>query len=72
MNKIATAFVLALLIGIGVGIILSLPIMLLWNYCLVPAIPTLVEISWLQAWGIYILFNILFKPSGLSKHLELS
>ena len=72
MNKLATAFLLALLVGVIVGVILSLPIMLLWNYCLVPAVPMLVEITWLQSWGIYILFNILFKPSGVSKHLELS
>ena len=72
MNKLAMAFLLALLVGVIVGVILSLPIMLLWNYCLVPAVPMLVEITWLQSCGIYILFNILFKPSGVSKHLELS
>jgi hypothetical protein len=37
--------------------------MLLWNWCLVPAIPGLVEVGWLQMWGIYILGNFMFKAS---------
>lgn len=42
-----------------VGLLFSLPVMLLWNWCLVPAVPALVEIGWLQAWGISILFSLL-------------
>jgi hypothetical protein len=34
------------------GLIMSYPVMLLWNACLVPAIPSIHEIDWLQAWGI--------------------
>lgn len=64
MNNIFTAFSIALLIAIGIGVLLSFPIMLLWNYCLVPAAPTLAEITWLQSWGLYILFNILFKSNN--------
>lgn len=47
-----------------IGLILSLPVMLLWNHALVPAVSGLHEIGWLQAWGILILFGILFKTTN--------
>ncbi len=50
-----------------IGLLFSLPVMLLWNIALVPAIPGLVQIGWLQAWGILILCNFLFKPTVSSK-----
>ena len=49
------------------GLLFSLPVMLLWNAALVPAIPGLAEIGWLQAWGIVILSGFLFKPVASSK-----
>ena len=49
------------------GLIFSLPVMLLWNYCLVGAIAGINQITWLQAWGIMVLFGILFKTSVTSK-----
>jgi len=49
------------------GLVLSLPVMLLWNYCLVGAISGVAEISWLQAWGIMVLFGILFKTNVETK-----
>jgi hypothetical protein len=45
------------------GLILSLPIYLLWNSCLVPAVDGVHEIGWLQAWGLNILCTGLFKSS---------
>lgn len=49
------------------GLIISLPVMLLWNWCLVPAVPGLVELGWLQSWGVYVLCNLLFKSSAAVK-----
>lgn len=49
------------------GLLFSLPVMLLWNIALVPAIPGLAEIGWLQAWGILILCGFLFKPTITNK-----
>lgn len=49
------------------GLILSLPVMLLWNWCLVPAVPVVKAIGWFQAWGLMILFGFLFKSSTSSK-----
>ena len=70
MEKIIAAVVLAIggvaLIAV-IGLLFSLPVMLLWNIALVPAIPGLAEIGWLQAWGILILCNFLFKPTASSK-----
>ena len=50
-----------------IGLLLSLPIWLLWNACLVPAIDGVHEITWLQAWGLNILCTGLFKETGVSK-----
>lgn len=46
-----------------IGLLLSLPVMLLWNYCLVGAIVGINEIGWLQAWGILVLCGLLFKTT---------
>lgn len=48
------------------GLLMSLPVMWLWNACLVAAIPGVKEIGWLQAWGILILCGLLFKNSSTS------
>lgn len=49
------------------GLLFSLPVMWLWNACLVAAIPGIKEIGWLQAWGILILCGMLFKNTTSSK-----
>jgi len=46
-----------------VGLLVSLPVMWLWNGCLVAAIPGIQPIGWLQAWGINILCGLLFKST---------
>jgi hypothetical protein len=70
MEKFIAAIALAIggiaLIAV-VGLLFSLPVMWLWNVALVPAIPGLAKIGWLQAWGILILCNFLFKPTVSSK-----
>lgn len=50
-----------ILLAIVFGLFLSYPVMLLWNACLVPAIPAIQEVTWLQTWGIMILTSIMFK-----------
>lgn len=61
---IVTKIVGLLVVIVLLGLVLSLPIWLLWNSCLVPAINGVNEISWLQAWGLNILCTGLFK-SGI-------
>ena len=63
-SDIFSVFAIMIFLTILLGIILSFPIMLLWNYCLVPAVAGISEITWIQAWGLYVLFNILFKSSS--------
>lgn len=49
------------------SLLLSLPAWWLWNNALVGAVNGVNEISWLQAWGISILCNFLFKNSSVKK-----
>ena len=41
--------------------LLSWPLYMLWNECLVGAVASVREVTWQQAWGLNILFGILFK-----------
>jgi len=43
--------------------LLSWPVYMLWNGCLVGAVDGVREVTWLQAWGINFLFGILFKSN---------
>lgn len=65
--KVAGATVVVLAVVVILGLVLSLPLMLLWNGCVVPAINGVQEITWLQAWGILIASNILFKNTSYKK-----
>jgi hypothetical protein len=47
--------------------VLSWPVMMLWNGCLVGAIDGVKEVTWLQAWGIQFLFGVLFKATPITK-----
>ena len=60
----------AVVVGI-VGVLflsflLSWPVYMLWNGCLVGAIAGISEVTWLQAWGLTVLSGFLFK-SNVSK-----
>ena len=65
----------AVMVGVGaLGIItllafsflLSWPVYMLWNGCLVGAVAGVSEVTWLQAWGLTILCGFLFKSPGTS------
>lgn len=47
--------------------LLSWPVYMLWNGCLVDAVTGVKEVTWLQAWGITILCGFLFKTRVNSK-----
>ena len=66
MKEIVSAFFMIVGVIVVFGLLLSYPVMLLWNGCLVPAMDGVKEIGLLQAWGLMILFGILFK-STISK-----
>ena len=63
---------LGMIVGIAgtfalVGLLFSLPVMWLWNGCLVPAVTGIKEIGWLQAWGLMVLVNFFLKLSVSTK-----
>jgi len=57
---IALASVVA--IAVFFGLLVSLPVMLLWDW-LMPTLFHLTTITWMQAWGLMILCALLFKTS---------
>ncbi len=51
-----------------VSFLLSWPVYMLWNGCLVGAVTGVSEVTWLQAWGLTVLCGFLFKSNvGNSK-----
>lgn len=64
-NRPAKLGFIAGVIGVSLlfSLVLSLPVMWLWNSCLVPAVSGVNEIGWLQAWGLMILAALFFKTS---------
>lgn len=67
MDKLL-AFLLVIGILLLVATLFALPIMLLWNYCLVPAIPTvLVKIGVWQALGIKLFVGLMSYTTTSSK-----
>jgi len=61
LHRIIPVFLTAIFLGVLLGLIVSYPIMILWNNCLVGAITGANEIGWLQAWGLSLLSGFLFK-----------
>jgi hypothetical protein len=65
--KQITTIVGAVVFGIAglllLSFLLSLPVYLLWNGCLVGAVAGVSEVTWLQAWGLTVLCGFLFKTS---------
>jgi hypothetical protein len=63
--------VLVVVVGIAslvfLSFLLSWPVYMLWNGCLVGAVSGVAEVTWLQAWGLTVLCGFLFKPSSSSK-----
>jgi hypothetical protein len=46
--------------------LLSWPVYMLWNGCLIGAVDGVHQVSWMQAWGLSLLFGIMFKSTGSS------
>ena len=60
-GEIIAQLIIGVLIILSVGLLFSLPVWLLWNLCLVPAIDGVHTIGWFQAFGLIMLFQLLFK-----------
>jgi hypothetical protein len=66
MTKIFAVVLGGLGMLVALSFLLSWPVWMLWNGCLVGAINGVNEITWLQAWGISVLSAFLFKPTSSS------
>jgi hypothetical protein len=65
---IVGAIVIAIAGLLLLSFLLSWPVYMLWNGCLVGAVAGVSEVTWLQAWGLTVLCGFLFKASvGNSK-----
>jgi hypothetical protein len=60
------AVVVGIVSVLFLSFLLSWPVYMLWNGCLVGAIAGISEVTWLQAWGLTVLAGFLFK-SNVSK-----
>ena len=70
MEKVSVmvgAIVIAIVGLLLLSFLLSWPVYMLWNGCLVGAIAGVNEVTWLQAWGITVLCGFLFKTTVSSK-----
>lgn len=65
MELIGKIIIITLMVA-GIGVLLALPTMLLWNW-LMPEIFGLIEIGFWQALGINLLAGILFSNKSSSK-----
>lgn len=66
MEKVTGAIgviALGLMGALALSFLLSWPVYMLWNGCLVSAIAGVSEVSWLQAWGLTALCGFLFKSN---------
>jgi len=62
-----TAMVVGIATLLFLSFVLSWPVMMLWNLCLVGAVDGVKEVTWLQAWGLQFLCGILFKTTLTKK-----
>ena len=70
MKELIVAFTAALagiITLLFISFVLSWPVMVLWNECLLPAVDGVREIGWVQAWGISTLSSMLFKSTITNK-----
>ena len=66
MIQVLWALTVLVLVTVLFGLILALPVMLLWD-ALMPTIFGLGTITWLQAWGLLVLCGLLFKNTSSSR-----
>jgi hypothetical protein len=64
---IIIASVVAIAMAVFMSFVLSWPLYMLWNGCLVGAVRGVNEVTWLQAWGLSILFGLMFKTTVNTK-----
>jgi hypothetical protein len=64
LSKVIVTFIAALVVVVVLSLLMAYPIMWLWNWALVPAVDGINLISFWQAYGLNILFAVLFKSTN--------
>lgn len=67
LTKAFVTVVSGVLFLVFLSFLLSWPVYMLWNGCLVDAVDGVKQVSWLQAWGINLLAGFLFKTTVKTK-----
>jgi sterol desaturase/sphingolipid hydroxylase (fatty acid hydroxylase superfamily) len=67
LSKAFVTVVSGILFLVFLSFVLSWPVYMLWNVCLVGAVDGVHEVSWLQAWGISVLCGFLFRTTASTK-----
>jgi hypothetical protein len=57
------AIVLGIAGVLAISFLLSWPVYMLWNGCLIGAVAGVSQVTWLQAWGLTVLCGFLFKSN---------
>jgi len=65
--KVLVTIVGALGFIVLLSFLLSWPIMMLWNGCLVGAVDGVHTVTWLQAWGLTVMIHSLVRATATSK-----
>lgn len=65
--KVLVTIVGALGFIVLLSFLLSWPIMMLWNSCLVGAVDGVHAVTWLQAWGLTVMIHSLVRATATSK-----
>jgi hypothetical protein len=60
------ALIAGIIVSVILGAVIAIPVMLLWDW-VVPSLFGLPEITYFQAWGLYILCVILFQSKVETK-----
>jgi hypothetical protein len=61
-----TGIITVVMAFLFVSFLMSYPVYLLWNGCLVGAVNGVNEVTWLQAWGLSVLTGFMFKSTSTS------
>ena len=58
-----SAVIMGMVLILTLSFLLSWPVYMLWNACLVGAVAGFNPVTWLQAWGIAALTGLLFRSN---------
>ena len=67
MREALSTVVFMVTMFVVLSLLMSYPLMLLWNGCLVPAVTVVREVGWLQMWGISVLVGLMVKTNFSTK-----